>query len=280
MGKKARKVVYYQSLSDDFVKTKVGTQEIIGKDFPFVHKNPFWRLLSFLLYYGVAVPVVFLYSHLVLGLRIHNKQALRRAKGQGFFLYGNHTHHLDVFLPPLLAFPHRVSIVANPDAVSIKGLKTIVQMLGGTPVPKDISALGSFSRALRERCNKKQAIIIYPEAKIWPYYHGVRPVPDTSFKYPVDFGAPVIGMFTAYRERRGPFPPGRDVYLSDPFYPDASLPPKLQRRDLHDKVYSFMKDCAQLSGFAYIEYRPAPKEPARHSGQEPPEDEQKMPKAE
>lgn len=255
-----RKIVYYDSLSDDFANINVDTKKV-KKDFKFINKNPLWRFFSFLLYYFIAIPVVFLYTWLILGLRIHNFRAMRSVRGRGFFLYGNHTNYLDVFIPPLLAFPHRVYTVASPDAVSIKGLKTIVLMLGGMPVPVDISALGGFTKAVRKRCNDGSGIVIYPEAKIWPYYNGIRPFPDSSFKYPADLRVPVIAMFTAYRERRGLLgallPPGWDIYLSDPFYPDTTLPPKLMRKDLHDKVYSFMKDCSQLSDFEYVAYRPA-----------------------
>lgn len=255
-----RKIIYYESLSDDFANVNVETKDV-KKDFKFINNNIIWRFFSFLLYYFIAIPVLFLYSWLILGLRVHNLRSMRSVKGRGFFLYGNHTNYLDVFIPPLLSFPHRVYTVANADAVSIKGLKTIVLMLGGMPVPKDISALNSFTKAIRKRCNDGNGIVIYPEAKIWPYYNGIRPFPDSSFKYPADLRVPVIAMFTAYRERKGILgallPPGWDIYLSDPFYPDTALAPKLMRRDLHDKVYSFMKNCADLSDYEYVEYRPA-----------------------
>lgn len=256
----AKRTVYYESLSDDFSGTHIKTQRV-RKDFPFAKRGFIWRICSFLLYYFIAFPVVFVFCTLFLGLRIHNLKAVRGLRKRGFFLYGNHTQYLDPFIPPLIAFPHRAYTVAHADAISIFGLRHIVMMLGGIPVPKDIPALKNFKEALCGRYSRHSCIAIYPEAKIWPYYTGVRPFPDASFKYPADMNAPVVAMFTSYRKRWGIFgsllPPAWGVYLSDPIYPDSALPPKQARRRLRDEVYGFMKYRSSLGGYEHVCYRPA-----------------------
>ena len=56
-----RKIIYYESLSEDFANVNVETKEV-KKDFKFINNNPIWRFFSFVLYYFIAIPVVSLYS--------------------------------------------------------------------------------------------------------------------------------------------------------------------------------------------------------------------------
>ena len=219
------KVIYYSNLTDDFSGTNIATKEPDSK-FPYVHKYFVFRGAAFLLYYFIALPLAWAYIRLVNGTKIVNRKALRRIKG-GFFLYGNHTHWSDSFLPHVVAAPRRTYIVANPDAVSIKGIKNIVQMLGAIPVPAKIGCLRQFVDALEIRCRQGACVAIYPEAHIWPYFTGIRQFPDASFKYPAKFNMPVVAMVTTYRKRGGALrfvkTPARTVVLSDPIYAKAGM---------------------------------------------------------
>ena len=183
----SRKTVYYHDpLHDDFAPTNGRIRpKPIGADFPYEHPSPVWQALAFVVYRLVMTPFLFLYCKLVFGLRIENRKALRDLPG-GCFLYGNHTNTLaDAFIPTLLAFPRRASIVTAADTVSIPCLRNIVQMLGAVPLADTIDGTRQFLAALHRRLERRQAVMIYPEAHIWPYYNGIRPFPDTAFAYPV-----------------------------------------------------------------------------------------------
>ena len=194
------------------------------------------------------------------GLRIENRKALRALPG-GYFLYGNHTNTLaDAFIPTLLAFPRRANIITSADTVSIPGVRNIVQMLGAIPLANTIEGTRQFLAAMHRRLERGQAVMIYPEAHIWPYYNGIRPFPDTSFAYPVREQLPVVAAAVVYRQRKllRALPPRITVVVSDPFYPDPALPPRSARRDLHKKVYTFLCDTVSARrSYAHIEYLPA-----------------------
>lgn len=252
------KVIYYSKTTDDFAGTNIRTQKVDAA-FPFVHKNLFWRTASFLLYYVVALPLVSFYIRAVNRTKVVNKKGLKQIKG-GFFLYGNHTHWSDAYLPQVLAAPKRTYMIGGPDAVSIKGLKNIVLMLGCIPVPTQPRALRPFTDAIRQRNGEGGCIAIYPEAHIWPYYTGIRPFAATSFAYPAELGAPVVAMVTRYRQRKGRSgmakEPARTVILSDPMYPKPGLSVREAQRDLHRRVMDFMEECAGLPGnYEYVQYR-------------------------
>ena len=250
------KTIYYQDpLHDDFAGLHIHTRKI-PPDFPFARSGFFWRLASWLLYYLVAIPVLWIVSKLYLGLRVKNRRLLRQVKGSGYFLYGNHTRALDAFLPSFVAFPKRAYVTCGPDAVSIPGLRRLVQLLGGLPIPDTAAAMRGFLRALEQRFQAGHCLAIFPEAHIWPFYTGIRPFPDASFRYPLNLNAPVVAMVTTYRKRRGLFfwcrKPAMTVELGGPFYPDPALPRRQAQAKLHSQVYEFM--CARAASPDNVEY--------------------------
>jgi 1-acyl-sn-glycerol-3-phosphate acyltransferase len=252
-----KKTIYYSDvLQDDFARTNIKAREI-GPDHPYVHKNMLWRLGAFLLYYILAVPLAFLISKVYLGLKFENRQVLRQLRHTGYFLYGNHTHMLDAFLPILVSFPKRAYVVTSPDAVSLPCLCNVVQMLGALPIPTKFSGMRSFLAAIRCRYAQNASITIFPEAHIWPYYTGIRPFPDTSFRYPVGLGAPVVAMAVTYRKRRLCQRPGTTVTLSEPMYPNSDLRPKEAQAELWERVYQFLVTASEnRENVPYIDYQP------------------------
>lgn len=257
MGRK-RVIRYRDPLRDDFAPLTIRTRPVDGS-FPYEHPSRLWRGAAWLLYYLIAAPVALLVGKVYLGLRFENWEVLKQLPRTGFCLYGNHTRTLDVALPILAAFPRRAYIIANPDAVSIPGLRNLVTMLGAIPVPTGAGGLKQMLDAVSRRLRSGCCVAIFPEAHIWPFYTGIRPFPDTSFRYPVKEHCPAVAMAVTYRKRRGLgrlFPqPAMTVTFSQPMYPRADLPPREAKRELRDRVYRFMAETAAAKeNVAYIRY--------------------------
>ncbi|MBQ3667882.1 MAG: hypothetical protein II920_01515 [Clostridia bacterium] len=255
----AKKTIYYtDELNDDFAGNDINTKRV-PPDFKFLHSGRAWRVIQFILYYFVALPIVYIAAKLYLGLRFEDRKNLKKAGKGGVFLYGNHTRDLDAFVPALAAFPRRADIVCNPDAVSIPGLRTLVQMFGALPLPTEFSGMLSFMNALFACVKNGDCVTIYPEAHVWPFYTGIRPFKADSFCYPMKNLTPVVAMVTRYTKRRGLFAlcrrPGMTVSFSEPFYPDPSLGLRKGQQQLRDEVYAFMCEKAALPGnVEYIHY--------------------------
>ena len=227
-------------------------------NFPYVPNGLAFRVAGFLLYYLIALPLAWIVIRLINQTKIVNRKALSQIGG-GFFLYGNHTHWSDSFLPHVVAAPKRTYIVANPDAVSIKGLRNIVLMLGTVPVPTKLGSLRKFVDALEIRCRQGACVAVYPEAHIWPYFTGVREFPDTSFRYPAKFGVPVVAMATTFHKRKGLLrflkSPARTLTLSDPIYAPAEMTMHEAQLYFHQRVYAFMKENTERQdNYASIRY--------------------------
>lgn len=229
----------------------------VDEKFKYIHTNPIWKICSFILYYIVAFPLVWLFERVILRVRFVNKKAVKKYKDTPYFLYGNHTGWIDAFTPNLISLPRRNRIIVAADTVSIKGLKNIVQMLGAVPIPTNLKGMRKFSEAVdfyHQSCN----ITIYPEAHIWPYYNGVRPFSDASFAYAVKHKSPVFAFFTAYTAPKGFLSWFRKanitVYVSDSLFPDEGLTDREARKNLRDKAYRFMLEKSKFSDYQVIEY--------------------------
>ena len=251
-----KKTVYYDDpLRDDFAGTSICKTQV-DESFPYVRKNPIWRFFAWIVYYVIAIPLVWFYTVVLLQVKFVNRKGVRKA-GKPCFLFGNHTGFIDAFTPNLISFPTRNKIVVSADTVSIKGLKTLVQMLGAIPVPTKRSGMKAFLNAVQTEAEKNN-VTVYPEAHIWPYYTGVRPFESTPFAYPVRLGAPVVAFFTAYSKPKGFLSWFRKanvtVYVSDPIYPDEGLTGKQAQINLREKVYDFLLEKSSFSDYTVVEY--------------------------
>ncbi|MCD7769099.1 MAG: hypothetical protein LUH36_03135 [Oscillospiraceae bacterium] len=86
----AKKTLYYTDpLRDDFASLSM-QEKPLPADYAFVKKNPLWRLVSFLIYYVLAVPLGWVIDRVVYGVRVHNRKALRQVKGGLFSLRKSH----------------------------------------------------------------------------------------------------------------------------------------------------------------------------------------------
>ena len=242
---KQQKVIYYtDELNDDFAATNGRIEaRAIGDEYDYRPSSPIWKAASFVLYRLVATPVAYVYCKLRFGLRIKNRRALRHLRG-GCFLYGNHTQSAaDAYIPSLLTFPKKTSVVVSPQAVSIPFVGGIVPMLGGLPLASTIRGKMNFYMALKAKCAAGEAVTIYPEAHIWPYYNGIRPFPDGSFAYPMKLGVPAVGFAVSYRRRKvfKKAHPLITVCVSEPVYPADCA----DRREMRDKIFDFMSDAVE-----------------------------------
>ena len=250
-----RKIIYYtDELTDEF-STAVITPKAIDESYVYCHNSAFKRFTHFFWYRMVATPIGFCYAKLAHGHRIVGKSILKIGKKQGYFLYGNHTQATaDAVIPTLLTTPKDAYVIVHPNNVSMPYLGRVTPSMGALPLPDNMAAYRNFIRALERRAGEGHAVVIYPEAHIWPYYTGIRPFPDDAFAYPVKLGMPVFCFTNTYQKRRLSKKPRMVTYVDGPFYPDTTLPPRQQRKELRDRVYKQMCERARLNQVEVIKY--------------------------
>lgn len=257
--KKDKKIIYYSDeLNDDFAENNknIDTVKIDGS-YKYIHKNPLWNIMSFIVYRMIFMLPAYLHLKFHCGLEIKNREVIKKyikENKRGFFIYHNHTQEVvDTFLPTRVAFPKKAYLIANPDNVSIKGMKLLNKLLGAIPVPGDKASTKNFMEAIEYYINKGKVISIYPEAHIWPFYTKIRNFGSVSFKYPCKLDCAVFSSTTTY-QKVGKNKIKMVLYIDGPFYPDKNISIKEAQEKLRNEVYSTMVERAKNSNAEQIKY--------------------------
>lgn len=252
---KAKQTYYYtDELNDEFSGISRNTVTVDGS-YKYKHDNILWKITAFVIYRIIMTPVAYIYMKCKFHLKIVNREALKSCRKSGYFMYGNHTQMPgDGYLPTLLTFPKRDYVVVNADNISLKGTRTFMEMIGAFTLPNHISGMKHFVKNMKLRVEESNAVVIYPEAHIWPYYTKIRPFKADSFAYPVMFHSPVYAFTVTYQKRKGVDKPDMTVYVDGPFFPKKDVKIKEAQQILRDEVYNKMCERAEYSTYVCVNY--------------------------
>lgn len=258
MKNKTKKVIYYQDpINDDFAENPTKPYRI-NDNFKYIHKNPFFNFGGFILYHFIARPLFWLILKIKYHVKVENRKAIRQLRHTGYFIYTNHTQNIiDAFINHASLFHRKGHIIANNDVYSLKGLRTIVNMLGTLPIPNTMIQSKKLYDAVAHNLNKKHIVVIFPEAHVWPYYNDVRLFPSTSFIFPVTLNKPIIVTTVTYRQRKifKNAHPYITLHVSRPIFPKLGVPVKDNQEYLRDTAYCIMKATINKYGsYEYIHY--------------------------
>lgn len=249
-----QKVIYYKNeLEEEFSTAQISARKI---DMSYSYIGGFWRKVGRRFwYYILAKPIATVFLKVKFRHKIVNKECLKEANGKGFFLYGNHTNAIaDALIPTMISHPAGAYVIVHANNVSMPVLGKLTPSLGALPLPDDTDAMKQFHKAITHYIEQGNAITIYPEAHIWPYYTKIREFKDNSFRYPVQCKVPVYCFTNTYQKRSHAKTPQIVTYVDGPFYPDEHLSAKDQRKALHQQVLNAMKRDCTHSNVEMIKY--------------------------
>lgn len=248
-----KEIIYYDELNDEFSSAKI-TPKTIGDEYDYDGgvKRKIGRVFF---YHILAKPLAFLYLKIGFGHKIEGLEKLKCVRGQGYFLYGNHTNPgPDALIPTMINFLGSTYVIVHPNNVSMPVMGKITPSLGALPLPDTMKAMKNFNKIISEKIKKGCCVMIYPEAHIWPYYTKIRPFTKQSFGYPVQENAPVFCLTNVYRKRCAFFKPRMVTYIDGPFYADKTLTRNEQKQCLRDRVYDTMVMRSEMNNVEYIKY--------------------------
>ena len=251
---KEKQIIYYENeLEDEFSTAQIEPKKIDGN---YKYVGGVLRTIGRVFWYQIlAKPLATVFLKLKFNHKIVNKECLKKVKGTGFFLYGNHTNAMaDALIPTMISRPTGVYVIVHPNNVSMPVFGHVTPSLGALPLPDDKAAMKNFGQALEHYIGKKQCITIYPEAHIWPYYTKIRNFKDTSFRYPIQYDVPVFCFTNTYQKKKRGKTPQIVTYVDGPFYADKSLTAREQKKQLHEQVMASMKHYCKNSNVEMIQY--------------------------
>lgn len=241
---------FYDSYTEDFVTSSNQNWEV-KDNYKWLNNNIFYKIISTILYF-LAYIIALIYCKLMLRVSFINKKVLKKYKG--YYLFSNHTQMIgDAFNPLLLNFPKKNYVVVSSANLGIPFLGKILPFVGALPIPKKIHEKEALFNAMHTLV-QNHAITIYPEAHLWPYYTKIRPLPVSSFRFPVKDNVPAFTMTTTYQKRKFGKRPKITIYIDGPFYPEPCQTQRDSAATLRDKVYNQMVLRSKNSTYEYIKY--------------------------
>ena len=255
---------YYSSYKDDsFMNTPIAKEKQIKDNYKYLpRRGLIVNFLKFFFYYFIAIPVLWLFLKLKFGVKVKGKKNLKKIKG-GYILIGNHSSVADPCIASVMvAWPKKNFIVANKEAVEVPVGRFFTKTLGALPLPDQPKGLANLSNAIGKILRKGRCVTIYPEATIWPYYTGLRPLPSASFHYAVKNDAPVVPFAVTYRYAKGKNylkkKPKINVTVLEPIYPNKDLSPLECKNDMAKRTEDSLRKVIETSDnvmlYDYVSY--------------------------
>lgn len=256
MGLKEEQIVYYKDeLNDDFSGLKI-KERPLGEKYQYIRTDWLFRLFEGPFYYGIMIPVVWCLQKFYSHQKFANRKILKQAKKEGCFLVSNHTQvQNDTYIGPLGTWPKKCFIISHPQVLSVRGLRLGMQAYGVIPLGSNLREKKEFLRCVETRIKQGNAVILYPEAHVWPFYTGVRPFDEQSFGYLAGLNKPMFVLTNCYQKRRFFKTPKIVTYADGPFYPAPDATRREAAKQLRDIAYETLcKRTAEHSTYEYIKY--------------------------
>ena len=255
--KKTRVIYWKDEINDDFDEVGL-SRPGVPEGYKYKRTNPFNNFISGIFYHGIAKPVLGTYCFFK-GIKIKGKHHLKELKGKGAFIYSNHVAITDVFKFQSYVFfnKKRVNIIGYSDSLSMPIVRNLTRALGYLPLPLngDIKNMLALMDSMKFYIEKKQFILIYPEAHIWPYYTKIRNFHSGSFNYPAKLEAPILPIVTTWRKPKIGKKPKQTLYILEPIYPDPNKTTSENKEYLYHATLEAMQKCADsVPQYEYIKY--------------------------
>lgn len=255
METKERIIYYEDELNDDFSGLNINVKPL-GEGYRYMRTHWLFKAFEFVFYYAVMIPVVYMLQKVYCHQKFANRKVMKQARKTGCFIVSNHTQvQSDSYIGPLAMFPTKCFIISNPHVLSLKGMRLGMQAYGVIPLGSNFSEKKEFLRCIEARMQAGNAVIVYPEAHVWPYYTKIRPFDEQCFLYLVDQKKPMYVLTNCYQKRKFLKKPQIVTYADGPFYPNSSSSRKDAARELRDIAYETMcKRTKEHSTCEYIKY--------------------------
>jgi len=212
---------------------------------PTGYASRLYRMLSTFFYYGVAVPLLFVWTRVVLGVRSEGKSRLPRG---GALTVCNHVHLLDSVLVALAMFPRRVVFTAAAFNLTNPWYGGLVRLLGGVAVPRTTAGLPMFFSELSLFLAEGRIVHFFPEGELVPYDTNLRDFKRGAFHLAAQARVPVVPLSIRFTPPRGfrrliRRRPTMVIVVGEPIVPattdprsDRNIRMELARRSMHDLI--------------------------------------------
>lgn len=174
----------------------------IDDNYEYIPKGILFSIFSNVLYYGIALPILSIFTKIVYGLRIEGKENIKKLKG-GAVSISNHVLFLDCAITGVAFGFKNIHYTTQENSFKIPVVRKLIKLLKAIPIPRSISNKKNFIREIDGALQKGDIVHFYPEASLWPYYTKLRKFKNGAFDFAVRNEVPVIPVLFTFRKTKG-----------------------------------------------------------------------------
>ncbi|MCP2324723.1 1-acyl-sn-glycerol-3-phosphate acyltransferase [Hamadaea flava] len=160
-----------------------------------------YRLAAIAFYYAIAIPALFVWTRLLLGVRAERRTGTRPTGGA--LTVCNHVHFLDSALVAIAVFPRRIVVTSAPINLENRWYGWLVRLLGGIAVPTELSKLPLFFGELELFLAMGRLVHFFPEGELEPYNTALRPFKRGAFHLAAQARVPIVPLSIRFTEPTG-----------------------------------------------------------------------------
>ncbi|HOV94876.1 MAG TPA: lysophospholipid acyltransferase family protein [Spirochaetales bacterium] len=178
---------------------------------PLINTNPIFLAASKILYLMAAIiltPVIeILYHFKVKGRRNLELAGIMPGPANHWrrkpcILISNHVIPLDPVLQGIAIFPRSTYFTLLEESVLTPGLGTLIQLLGGVPVPRSYRYLPKMDEAVRWALQHRGLIHFYPEGECFILNQEIKEFKAGAFYYAIENQVPIVPLVTVIKRPR------------------------------------------------------------------------------
>ncbi|MEE0251781.1 MAG: lysophospholipid acyltransferase family protein [Acutalibacteraceae bacterium] len=216
------------------------------------------RALSFIMYFGIVIPILTIMNTFVFGLKQEGKGKIQKLskKNKGFVLTCNHVHPMDCTWLGVLTTPRKMVYTSMEGNFKIPVVGPFIRFFDCVPISTTIKGLRNFMNEMTDAVKRGRVVGMYPEGSIEMYCDHLRKFSDGAFTIAVDANAPVLPVVITPRERKGLWKllkrsPCITLTVGDPVYPEDCGSHRKTVRKLREDVEAEMNHLLEIGGKAY-----------------------------
>ena len=214
----------------------------------FVCRSRIFRFFSWIFYYCIAVPLLFLWLKLVFGLKVCGRENVKKARKTGAISVSNHVYLLDCAMNAVALWPKKVIFTSLGSNFKIPLAGWVLRLAGVMPIAANRQEMPVFLDELKRLLKKRRLVHMYAEGHLINYYAGLREFNKGAFMFACEAQVPVLPIVISWRRRRGwfklffPSKPCPTITVGEPAEADYMLMKGNQIRDLQKRVTERMQE--------------------------------------
>ena len=175
----------------------------VNEKYKYVPTNIFFRIISWIVYYIIAVPILSILLKLVYDFKIEGKENIKNLQG-GAITVSNHVLVLDCAMVRLaVCGKKKIFYTTQSESFQIPIVRKLIKLLRAIPIPKGVKNKERMVKEISNLLKDNKFVHFYPEAILYPYCNKIRHFKNGAFDLAIKNDVPVVPIVIKFRQPKG-----------------------------------------------------------------------------